>query len=58
VDPVLDPLLLRKSGSAGNETWNSGHKTTEAVIEQYNLMEEQYEYEITYINNDYAIRFT
>jgi hypothetical protein len=24
VDPVLDPLLLRKSGSAGNWTWSSG----------------------------------
>jgi hypothetical protein len=24
VDPVLDPLLLRKSGSAGNQTQASG----------------------------------
>jgi hypothetical protein len=24
VDPVPDPLLLRKSGSAGNRTWTSG----------------------------------
>jgi hypothetical protein len=24
VDPVPDPLLLRKSGSAGNRTWASG----------------------------------
>jgi hypothetical protein len=38
-DPVPDPLLLRKSGSAGNRTrtsgsavWKSDHKTTEAVI--------------------------
>jgi hypothetical protein len=38
VDPVPDPLLLRKSGSAGNRTQTSGsvarnsdHKTTEAV---------------------------
>jgi hypothetical protein len=35
VDPVPDPLLLRKSGSAGNRTRdlrNSDHWTTEAVI--------------------------
>jgi hypothetical protein len=39
VDPVPDPLLLRKSGSAGNRTRisvsvarNSDHYTTEAVI--------------------------
>jgi hypothetical protein len=38
VDPVPDPLLLRKSGIAGNRTRTSGsvtrnsdHKTTEAV---------------------------
>jgi hypothetical protein len=38
MDPVPDPLLLRKSGSAGNRTRTSGslarnsdHKTTEAV---------------------------
>jgi hypothetical protein len=38
VDPVPDPLLLRKSGSAGNRTRasgsvarNSDHQTTEAV---------------------------
>jgi hypothetical protein len=38
VDPVLDPLLLRKSGSAGNRTRTFGsvarksdHYTTEAV---------------------------
>jgi hypothetical protein len=38
VGPVLDPLFLRKSGSAGNRTrtsgslaMNSGHYTTEAV---------------------------
>jgi hypothetical protein len=38
VDPVPDPLLLRKSGSAGNRTWTSGsvarnsdHQTTEAI---------------------------
>jgi hypothetical protein len=39
VDPVPDPLLLRKSGSAGNRTRasgtvarNSDHQTTEAVL--------------------------
>jgi hypothetical protein len=39
MDPVLDPLLLSKSGSAGNRTRTSGsvvknsdHQTTEAVI--------------------------
>jgi hypothetical protein len=38
VDPVPDPLLLRKSGSAANRTWTSGslaknsdHYTKEAV---------------------------
>jgi hypothetical protein len=38
MDPVPDPLLLRKSGSDGNRTRTSGsvgrnsdHKTTEAV---------------------------
>jgi hypothetical protein len=38
VHPVPDPLLLRKSGSAGNRTQASGsvarnydHETTEAV---------------------------
>jgi hypothetical protein len=38
VDPVPDPLLLRKSGTAGNRTWTSGsvtrnfdHYTIEAV---------------------------
>jgi hypothetical protein len=38
VHPVPDPLLLRKSGSAGNWTWasgsvarNSDHQTTEVV---------------------------
>jgi hypothetical protein len=38
VDPVTDPLILRKSGSAGNLTLTSGsvarnsdHWTTEAV---------------------------
>jgi hypothetical protein len=38
VDPVPDPLLLRKSNSAGDQTQTSGsvarnsdHKTTEAV---------------------------
>jgi hypothetical protein len=38
VDPVPDPLLLRKSGISGNRTRTSGsvarnfvHKTTEAV---------------------------
>jgi hypothetical protein len=39
VDPVPDPLLLRKSGSAGNQTRTSGsvarnHYTTEAVPER------------------------
>jgi hypothetical protein len=39
VDPVPDPLLLRKSGSVGNRTRtsesvarNSDHQTTEAVL--------------------------
>jgi hypothetical protein len=39
VDPVPDPLLLRKSVTAKNRTWTSGsgarnsdHQTTEAVI--------------------------
>jgi hypothetical protein len=39
VDPVPDPLLLRKSGSARNRTrtsgyvaWNPDHYTTEAVM--------------------------
>jgi hypothetical protein len=39
VDPVPDPLLLRKSGSGGNQTWESGcvarnsdYYTTEAVF--------------------------
>jgi hypothetical protein len=38
VEHVPDPLLLRKSGSAGNRIWTSGsvamnsdHQTTEAV---------------------------
>jgi hypothetical protein len=38
VDPVPDPLLLRKSGSARNQTWssetvarNSDHQTTKVV---------------------------
>jgi hypothetical protein len=42
VDPVPDPLLLRKSGSAGNRTRtsgsvarNSGHRTTEAVFQTF-----------------------
>jgi heme/copper-type cytochrome/quinol oxidase subunit 2 len=40
VDPFPDPLLLRKSGSAGNRTRTSGsvarnfdHQTKEAVID-------------------------
>jgi hypothetical protein len=44
VDPVSDPLLLRKSGSAGNRTWasgsvarNSDHWTTEAAGLKVNL---------------------
>jgi hypothetical protein len=39
MDPVTDPPLLRKSGSAGNRTSTSGsvarnsdHYTTEAVL--------------------------
>jgi hypothetical protein len=44
VDPVPDPLILRKSGSAGNRTHasasasvarNSDHQTTETVPEFY-----------------------
>jgi hypothetical protein len=41
VDPVPDPLLLRKTGSAGNRTRSSGsvasnsdHKATEAVYKE------------------------
>jgi hypothetical protein len=41
VDPVPDPVLLRKSGSAENQTWTSGsvarnsdYKTTEAVLQK------------------------
>jgi hypothetical protein len=41
VDPVPDPLLLRKSGGAGNQPGtsravarNSDHETTEAVYPQ------------------------
>jgi hypothetical protein len=44
MDPVPDPLLLRKSGSAGNRTRasvsvarNSDHQTTETVLRQYTL---------------------
>jgi hypothetical protein len=40
VDPVTDPLLLRKSGSAGNQIRTSGsvarnsdNETTEAVLQ-------------------------
>jgi hypothetical protein len=43
VDPVPDPLLLRKLGRAGNRTWTSGtvarnsdQQTTEAVSDLYN----------------------
>jgi hypothetical protein len=46
VDPVPDPLLLRKSGSAGNRTRTSGsvarnsdHQTTEAVNIKMDLKE-------------------
>jgi hypothetical protein len=45
VDPVPDPLLLRKSGSAGNATQTSGsvdrnsdHQTTEAVKVRLTLL--------------------
>jgi hypothetical protein len=45
VDPVPDPLLLRKSGSSGNRTWNSGsvarnsdQNTTEAVSIKYKAL--------------------
>jgi hypothetical protein len=45
VDPVPDPLLLRKSGSVGNRTQtpgsvarNSDHQTTEAVNRQHKLL--------------------
>jgi hypothetical protein len=48
VDPVADPLLLRKSGSAGNRTRtveslakNSGHYTTEA---DYFLLQIMYKF--------------
>jgi hypothetical protein len=42
VDPIPDPLLFRKSGSAGNQTWtseylarNSDHGTTTAVPDTF-----------------------
>jgi hypothetical protein len=45
VDPIPDPLLLRKSGRAGNRTQTSGsvarnsaHSTTEVKIEQATTM--------------------
>jgi hypothetical protein len=45
VDPVPDPLLLRKSGSAGNRTRTSGsvasnsdRKTTDAVIPSSSIL--------------------
>jgi hypothetical protein len=45
VDPVPDPLLLRKSGSAGNRTRtsrsvarNPDHWTTEAVQQGCNIL--------------------
>jgi hypothetical protein len=48
VDPVPDPLLLRKSGSANNRTWTSGsvgrnsdHWTTEAVFNQENIYKKE-----------------
>jgi hypothetical protein len=44
MDPIPDPLLLRKSGSARNRTWTSGcvarnsdHKTTEVFINKYEI---------------------
>jgi hypothetical protein len=47
VDPVPDPLLFRKSGSAGNRTRTSGsvtknsdHETTEAVEILYDILTE------------------
>jgi hypothetical protein len=52
VDPVPDPLLVRKSGSVGNRTRttesvarNSDHYTTEAVIadgHQFSIMRSLY----------------
>jgi hypothetical protein len=45
VDPFPDPLLLRKSGSAGNRTQafgpvarNSDHHTTKAVTMKLNML--------------------
>jgi hypothetical protein len=32
VDPVPDPLLLRKCGSAGNRTWTSGSVARNSVL--------------------------
>jgi hypothetical protein len=50
VDPVPDPLLLRKSGSAGNRTRasgsvakNSDHQTTEAITVYFYVKQIRYE---------------
>jgi hypothetical protein len=50
VDPILDPLLLRKSGNAGNQTrislsvaMNSEHWTIEAVSWQGYTLQNGYE---------------
>jgi hypothetical protein len=58
VDPVPDPLLLRKSGSAGNRTRTSGsvarnsdHKTTEVV---YYLLHNIYKFSSYLTGNNTA----
>jgi hypothetical protein len=60
VDPVPDPLLLRKSGSAGNRTRTSGsiarnfdHKTTEAV---YFLLHNIYKFSLHFTGNTIHLR--
>jgi hypothetical protein len=55
VDPVPDPTLLRKSGSAGNRTWTSGsvtrnsdHYTTGAVTRWYHFKENNINFDCRY----------
>jgi hypothetical protein len=60
VDPVPDPLLLRKSGSDGNRTRtfgsvarNSDHKTTEEV---YFLLQNIYKFSSYLTGNTIHLR--
>jgi hypothetical protein len=60
VDPVADPLLLRKSGNAGNRTQTSGsvardsdHQTTEAV---YFLLHNVYKFSLYVTGNTIPLR--